>query len=383
MVRLLVEDLPLNSSLWVYDAYHLRTIAQMEVPAVRAFRSGRTRVNQFREGIQAIRGFLAQDLEPGSGVGEAAVRLPQFLDFVAENQAHPGRQVVVIVVGGPLYGDAREPGFSMADGYYPSDGHLLAGRDQSVFGIKNRGEALSGVTVHFGCSGEPWASPLHQEKVSRFWGLYVEGQSGRMGSFTGDLATVFHAARGGPDAGRSERAEWKPEETRVEMLRATRQVDVAEWITRELPAGGSRPPAVTVGPMKIGIRWAGAIDLDLYARGGSEAETLYFEHTRSEEGYYYRDHRSSPDREYEFIEFTSPVDVWQVEAAVNFYDGETPEPPRGEVRVEFEGRIYSGTFELASRKGNRGRRGGGQDAFWARLDVPRILGLRDVASARR
>src|SRR2546422_7121304 len=30
--------------------------------------------------------------------------------------------------------DAKEPVFSMVDGYFPSDGHLLATREKSVFG---------------------------------------------------------------------------------------------------------------------------------------------------------------------------------------------------------------------------------------------------------
>ena len=36
------------------------------------------------------------------------------------------------------------------------------------------------------------------------------------------------------------------------------------WITRELPAN-HRPPSPTtmIGPMKIGIRWQGDLDLDL------------------------------------------------------------------------------------------------------------------------
>ena len=51
--------------------------------------------------------------------------------------------------------------------------------------------------------------------------------------------------------------------------------------------------------MKIGIRWRGDIDLDLYAAANPEAETLFFQHTRSPEGYYFKDHRSSPDREYD------------------------------------------------------------------------------------
>ena len=128
--------------------------------------------------------------------------------------------------------------------------------------------------------------------------------------------------------------------------------------------------------MKIGIRWKGQIDLDLYARGRSDAEMLFFENMRSDEGYYFKDHRSSPNREYEFIEFESPVDIWKVEARINFFEGRDPDGPDGEIRIEFDGKIYSSHFVLEARKGNQGRTGARQNAFWTEIDVPGILKLR-------
>src|SRR5207245_3381732 len=98
-------------------------------------------------------------------------------------------------------------------------------------------------------------------------------------------------------------------------------------------------------------------DLDLYATPRPGAETLYFEHVRSPEGYYYKDHRSSPGREYEFIEFESPVDVREVEAFVNFYKGSCPGGARGEVRIEFDGRIYGLQFFITAENGILGHAG--------------------------
>jgi hypothetical protein len=114
----------------------------------------------------------------------------------------------------------------------------------------------------------------------------------------------------------------------------------------------------------------------------ADAETLFFEHTRTPEGYYFKDHRSSPEREYEFIEFETPVNVWQVDARVNYYEGNTPGGPSGEVRIEFDGKIYSGRFSLAASHGNQGRSGGRQRDFWAKINVPEILKLqKDTAQA--
>jgi len=70
----------------------------------------------------------------------------------------------------------------------------------------------------------------------------------------------------------------------------------------------------------LGFVWKENVDLDLYAAAHSGAETLFFQHTRSPEGYYYKDHRSSPGREYEFID-SNRRDIREVEAMVNFYKG--------------------------------------------------------------
>ena len=387
VVELLLEHMPLNSSLWLYDAYHIRTITQIEVPGAGAFASAKTRANQFAPQIRQLREFLATPQEAPELAGlelKEAVRLPQFMSFVGENLAGKEHPLLVILLGSPLYLDTKEPGFSMAHGYFPSDGHLLASVEKSVYGIRTRADSLEGITVHFGYFGEPWLSEIHREKIGRFWTLYLEGQGASLATFTGDLPTIFNAARSGSSgSARSERYEIDPAESKIEMLRITREIGVADWITREIVPGGSQvAPSGTVGPMKIGIRWLGDIDLDLYASPKPDAGTLFFENTRIAEGYYFKDHRSSPDREYEFIEFERAVDIWQVDARINFYEGHAPGGPSGEVRIEFEGRIYSAHFLVPAEQGNKGRSGGSQGEFWTTIDIPRLLKLRTSDSAQ-
>ncbi len=391
IVRFVLEDMTPNSSLRLYDAYHLRTISEIVIPDVQAFRSAKTRANQFRDRVGELRRFLAASPERPQVQDvdfQDAVRLPQFLDFVGENLVRSGESLAVLILGSPLYLDEKEPGFSMAHGYFPSDGHLAADRERSVFAVKERGRQLEGVAVLLAYFGDPWVSEIHQQKVGRFWSLFLEQQGARLLTFTGDLPTAFTAIRNDAARGRdaSPTQELDRTHAKVEMLRITRDPGVSDWITRDLD--GLRPPAppsTTVGPLKIGIRWQGDVDLDLYARPHRDAETLYFRHTRSPEGYYFKDHRSSPDREYEFIEFQSPVDVRQLQAHVNFYEGQLSGGAEGEVRVEFEGRIYAGRFTLSTSKGNKGRAGAGQEASWATFDIPRILGLTSepTETARR
>lgn len=381
IITFVLDHMPLNSSLSIYDAYNIRSVTQIIVPDVRAFRSSKTRANQFKEPIQQLRQFVAATAERPTAPRlnlDQAVRFPQFMDFVGENLCKSKDPLVVMVLGSPLYLDAKEPGFSMIDGYFPSDGHLLASREQSVFGLKTRANALTNVTVHFGWFGDPWVSAVHQEKIARFWTLYLAGQGGTLATFCGDLPTLFNAVHAPRNLAenRASKFEIDPAEKKIEMLRITRDASMADWITRDnVTSGQQPPPSKTVGPMKIGIRWKGKSDLDLYASATPHSETLFFEHTRAPEGYYFKDHRSSPDREYEFIEFESPVDVFQVEAMINFYEGSAPGGPVGEVRVEFDGRIYSSRFNLAASKGNQGRSGNRQGDYWAAVDIPGILKL--------
>jgi hypothetical protein len=427
IVRLLVQDLPLNSTLTIYDAFELKTITQVTVPDARVFDSPKTRANQFAPAIRDLRLFLAQEhAKPTIGHlnFDSALRLPQFLDFLSESlpgssamsrspseghtfsgvrpsaaaatsdglsaldhpagskhldisAAEDGRTPLnLLLIGSPLYQDAKEPAFSMIDGYFPSDGHLQASREKSIFGLTPGPQASRPMIVHWLYFGDPWVSDLHKEKITRFWTLYLERRGDELASLSGDLSTAFQSLARPRTAETASEKRWAIDETqtRVEMLRISRNVEVTDWLTGSASSQMAQtPPARMTGPMKIGIRWKSNIDLDLYATPNPGAETLFFQHVRSPEGYYYKDHRSSPGKEYEFIEFESPVDIRQVEAFVNFYKGYCPEGPQGEVRIEFDGRIYGAPFSIRSEEGNQGRTGRSQQDFWTKIPVQQIL----------
>jgi len=384
LVRLLVQDLPLNSTVAVYDAFQLKTITKVNLPNARAFDSPKTRANQFASAIHDLKEFLAEN-HPRPTVAhlkfDGALRLPQFCDFLAENLPNPTSPLNLLLIGSPLYQDEKEPSFSMVDGYFPSDGHLLAPRDKSVFGTD--GVEARPLVAHWVYFGDPWPSDLYREKVTRFWTMYLARRGGQLVTFCGDLPTAVLGFRQGAIDPPVSSRHWTvdAQETKVEMLRVGREVELADWIQRDtIRESPTRPPSILFGPMKIGIRWKDSIDLDLYAAPHQGAETLFFQHPRSPEGYYYKDHRSSPGREFEFIEFEAPVDIRQVESFVNFYKGSCPSGPRGEVRIEFDGKIYSGRFAIPASEGNRGRAGDTQQDCWTRIPVQEILKLGQTAS---
>jgi|SRR5882724_11629146 len=377
IIRLVVEDLPLNSTLEIYDAFDLKTIARVELPNARVFQSPKTRANQFAPAIRELKSFLARE-QPRSANShspcEGALRLPQFLDFLTQRPWTSNSEPNLLLIGSPLYEDAKEPRFSMVDGYFPSDGHLQASRETSIFGFTGEAGTTPRLTVNWVYTGDPWISELHKEKVIRFWTLYLERRRARMGSFAVDLPTVFQSFRGRTPGQTARHWAVDPNQTKIEMLRISRNVEIADWLTRDkLPENSQGPPEMMIGAMKIGIRWKDNIDIDLYATPRSGAETLFFQHPRSPEGYYYKDHRASPGKEYEFIEFESPVDVREVEAFINFYKGDCPGGPRGEVRIEFDGRIYGAPFVIRAEQGNLGRTGRSQEEFWTRIPILEML----------
>jgi len=386
IVRLVVEDLPLNSALAIYDAFELKTVTQLSLPDARAFKSPKTRANQFAPAIRDLKLFLAEErFKPTNSHSsfEAAIRLPQFLDFLAGTTA-TNSKASILLVGSPLYQDAKEPAFSMVDGYFPSDGHLQASREQSVYGYSGDSTAAPPVILHWIYFGDPWVNDLHKEKITRFWTLYLERRGAQLAALTGDLPIALQSFRQPGSAGAAQHWTVDAAQRKIEMLRVSRGVTVTDWLTRDtLPAGAPTPPSTMVGPMKIGIRWKEKIDLDLYAIPRPGAETLYFEHVRSPEGYYYKDHRSSPGREYEFIEFESPVDVREVEAFINFYKGSCPGGARGEVRIEFDGRIYGLPFFIRAEQGNLGRSGRSQQEFWTPIPIQKALNLVQQPIATR
>jgi len=386
IVRLVVEDLPLNSTLAIYDAFELKTITQVSLPNARVFNSPKTRANQFAPVIRDLKLFLAQEHHRPTNSHlsfNGAIRLPHLLDFLAEKLPPTNSPTSLLLVGSPLYQDAKEPAFSMVDGYFPSDGHLQASREQSVFGFTGEGATARPLIMQWMYFGDPWVSDLHKEKVTRFWTLYLARRGGQLAAFTGDLPTALQSFRQAATGAGASSKHWSVDagQTKIEMLRVSRGVEITDWLTRDtLPAPTLVPPSILVGPMKIGIRWKEKVDLDLYATPRPGAETLYFEHVRSPEGYYYKDHRSSPGREYEFIEFESPVDVRAVEAFVNFYKGNCPGGARGEVRIEFAGRIYGAPFSIPAEQGNLGRTGGSQREFWTPIPIQKLLKIIHVAN---
>lgn len=381
LIKLVLETMPLNSSIAVYDAFANQSITKFEIPNSSAFRKTRTRINQFEHSLNELRSFLLEGSESSTPSHASSksfhIRFPQWTQFISRNVIRPDSDTYVVVLGSPFYEDERESGFSMKDGYFPSDAHLSVSREVSIYGLQGHETDLNAVHVFWGFFNDDWISAVHQEKVSRFWSLFTSGQGGVLEVFCQDIPTVFDQLTK-PDAKQSPSKSFSidPSQGRVEMLRIKRDIGSSDWITTTLPEHRKiAPPLRNEGPLKIGIRWNGDMDLDLYSRAREGGETLFFENTECDDGYYYKDHRASPDREYEFIEFDQPVQLDQVRAWVNLFEGQLSRSPVFEVRLEFENQIYVTQMSIDSKSGNRGRTGSEQNHCWVEIDIPGVMGI--------
>src|SRR5437764_6790761 len=88
IIRQLVEDLPLNSTLGIYDAFNLKSITSVTLPNARVFASPKTRANQFSGAVRDLKTFLVEDhTKPANSRldFDETIHVPQFLNFLAQN----------------------------------------------------------------------------------------------------------------------------------------------------------------------------------------------------------------------------------------------------------------------------------------------------------
>lgn len=342
------------------DGYRLSTIGEFTIPENPAYRGAKARLAVNRKAVAALFKFAGHATPPGAPgqptvVG--ALRLPQLLHHIAENIA-TGDTLDVMLLGSPLYDDPKESAFSMAQGAFPSDGHLFAGRDKTPFGASDNAELFKTLRVHIGYDAESgFRDDRHRHFVKRFWTLYTERLGGKLVTFTGDLPSVL---RGVQNHAEPLAHQYEPVQTdKLEMIRIVpakvkKSVFERDLTDAPLPASSLR----RAKNVEIGISWdCQSCDLDLYARPFPGTQLLYYAKPTSREGQYWKDHKRSPRPTggYEIIAFSVPLDLQALKIAVNFYNGNAPHGVDGELRLSVDGRTYARNFHIKAKGGNSGR----------------------------
>ena len=396
VLQFLTETLKPGESALVFDAYRVRTLGTFTVPDNPAYRHPKARLQANRQVVAALLAF-AKDARTPQGHGEpgviGAVRLPQALAFLGTN--YPAlKDADIVVFGSPIYDDPSERQFTMRRLFIPGDGHLRKARGATPYGIKGQSSMLAGRRVHLGFPDDSWRQGDHHAYfVHRFWTLFIEGQGGKLSTFTDDLVTLFERVKTKAPAPSHE---YKPEPSdKLEMIQLRPPTVELRTSLYERPLSDAMVLPETLRRAKnveVGITWECArCDLDLYSQSSPKAIALSYLHTLTPEGEYFRDWTSSPRTRngYETLAYNVPIDLTALLLAVNFYSGDSPGGVNGELRISIDGETYAKTFHHPASKGNGGSGAGrtlnarrAVNEYWLLIDPLEVLGVSRAAQNR-
>ncbi|MCZ6694126.1 MAG: hypothetical protein O6939_09510 [Bacteroidetes bacterium] len=353
----------------------MNLIGVFKVPNKSAYRSNKAKLKFNGEFINRLHQFFDVEYSmPTFRTSISEIKFPQFLSFIGETLVLD-EPMDVLIIGNPIYIDQRENSFSMIDGYFPSDAHILTTEIDSVFGTKGKERLLSNISIHFAYQGVNWNNELHRHMVHRFWSLYTEHQNGKLVSFISDLDSTI-SRMNKENLSPSRNFTINKDDTKLEMISIQRNIEKTrfEAIFSDGVVSAQQKPDSFFGKVLIGIIWdCLKCDLDLYAQPYDGGQTLYYQNRQSPEGRYYKDWLDSPTPKngLEFIEFTQKVDLSQLKLAVNFFSGKIPAGVKGELRLEFKGLVYSKPFHIEAKHGNGGQgkknNGMGDNKHWVSI----------------
>lgn len=362
------------------DGNTLTTIGQFQVPNSPAYNNPRARLAANRAVVAALLNYAKQS-DPDSRV-PGAIRWPQLLQAIAQTQAPPAGTDVLLLAS-PIYDAPADAAFSMAGERYPSDGHLMVGRNESLFGTADSSRLLSGLRIHV---VHPDSLDLRNERyrqaVLRFWTHYVTRQGGELVSFTVDLTSALaRITQQAPAPHSSFEIEGN---NRIEMIRlAPETIGTTTIFERPLSERALTPAQIRQAEqLEIGLSWDCArCDVDLHARPHPGAQVLYYGQIDTPEGRYWKDFMTSPlsTGGFETISFQVPVDLRSLVVVVNHYIGDAPGGIEAELRISTFGQTYARRIRLGAGSGHGSRgvnkvlAGGPSTASTQRIDLSTIL----------
>jgi hypothetical protein len=354
-----------------------KTLATFDVPNEDGYANSNVKKKKFMKELIELKNAIKN--LPVNGEGEAQeFRVPQILTHLATTK-FVDRNVTVLLVGSSLYTDKREPAFNMTDGFFPSDGHILVGERNSIYGTAGKEDYLKDFNIHYLVTNKEndFLNELHRQRINRFWGLLIKNQGGNLNSFTTDLDSAFRRFAASVQRPQDDFS-FDHTANKVEMLKVNREVvssaDFVPVFMRKDTQLSVYPPAKTVGKLKVGIRWPCInCDVDLYAKSSMSPKFLYYSNVKTDEGIYHKDFQSSPDtvNGLEYIDFTKNVDVNDLDVKLNFYAGHADKGVPGVIRAEFNGSVYEDKFFISATDGNKGDTADPQN--WQTIDFKKLL----------
>jgi len=354
----LVSHLKAKDSVWFIDGYTLETLGRVNIPDNPAYNSPKAKIAVNRQAISQLVQFAKTDtVVMAKTMPSGAIRLPQLLRSIANNKS--SSNIEVMLFGSPHYTDKVDAAFSMTDGQFPSDGHILNQRTQTPYGLVGNKKLLFAMRLHwFYGSKDKFINDRHGAAVERFWTLYMERTGGKLVSFSSDLLTVLSRANNHAVAP-THSYRLNPDDDKMEMVRLPIDVMTKSIHQRPVSINALSPETLKyANNVEVGITWqCKDCDLDLYAMSYPNAPVLYFGKTDTPQGIYYKDYLYSPSGSngFETIAFKVPLDLRVMKLVVNFYRGKVTSGAKGEIRLSIDGVTYSRTFHIKANKGNKGK----------------------------
>ena len=339
------------------DGYNRQSLGTITLPEDKKYNAPKARLMKNRAAIAGIINFARAARSNTTAPNNLLV--PQLIRFVGED-LFSANELDLIVVGSPMYHNPHELQFSMHDGRIPSDAFLRTSRTESPFSTVGLDETLTGLRVHFIYpSGSFNYGDAQEYLVKRFWSLHLQQQGAELTSFVSDLNVVLSKLQSA-NKRRAPRTFVLDTDQKLEMIQLGRtEPDHVSILERDLTTRALSKREISAGAqVELGLTWScTTCDLDLYAVPFPGATPLYFGKTKTLQGRYWKDFKTSPETSHgqEIIQFTVPLDLNAIRFFVSFYNGHAPRGVNGEVRVSVNGKTYAKPFHVPATRGQKGK----------------------------
>lgn len=399
-----------GDTLTVLNGEDMSTLAALKNPEQEAFISAKSRKNANRKAISA---FNKNIKKLTSKKRTGSINLPRVLDEIARYHTHQQKSGnrKFLLIGSPIF-DAH-PAYDMRGQRIPSNSHILASSEQSIFGTKTKEEQLDKLGFHWWLT-QPLTPYTYAQKLQNFYHLYLHHQGAGLMSFTHDKDTIFRLflSDAAPLTPPKKISDSTLKSNKLEMLVVRDYQAVYQLyegaVSTELPSKHAwQSPQL----LKVGIQWQAiqgnstTIDLDIYTQTPS-GKVLFFGRTSTAQGSFYKVERTGStidNTQYETIEFHQPIDVSTLVIGINVYHANTEINTkkntkastnisakdntemgdiRGVLRLQLANNLYAKPFQFKGSTGDLGndittvlKEKGGNTLYSKRFSVMDIVGL--------
>lgn len=395
-----------DDTLVIYNGTKREVVKSLTIPEARHYEAPKFRKSFLRKNFGDVARFIKESKAnpPAVADNDLITMFREFSETV--RSSYPKDDVHVLLHASSQYEDKRQPGYSMRNAAYPSDGHFKADGFTSPFGVADRGEAYAQTYIHWCIADDEFFSAAHFEAVNRVWALYVNEQSGTLNSFTKDHTQCLSRYLMKSDPARSFAIKANPKKSTMIHMKPIKwtkggKVDSVPFkgkdIVKKTPPKptdikqgaqflnknvltNSTPPISTIDQLKIGISWDCECDLDLHV-AYREGKALNYKNKTSAYGKFYKDltNSTSAKNAFEYAEFTREIEAKDLQIAVNLFKGTPVNGASGFIRIWLPNQsgVWGIPFHIKATKGDAGS-GSRESDTWVTVNPADIFRLSGV-----